>query len=108
MAAGAEGAPAGAESQPREFRGRGPREGGRDRFRGRGPREGGEGGERGKREDRPPRKPKKPMRDAKTGAIVKMDEEDGRMRGGPKLPSKAKPMAFNPFANLGDLLKKKD
>jgi uncharacterized protein len=101
-ALGAEGAPAG--GAPREARGRGPREG---RFGRRG-REGGPEGERGKRDDRPPRKPKKPMRDAKTGAIVKMDEEDGRMRGGPKLPSKAKPMAFNPFANLGDMLKNKE
>jgi uncharacterized protein len=100
VAVGAEGAPAPEEAP----RGRGPREGGRDRFRGR-PRE---GGPEARREDRAPRKPKKPMRDAKTGAIVKMDEEDGRTRGGPKLPSKAKPMAFNPFANLGDMLKNKD
>jgi uncharacterized protein len=123
-AEGAEGAPS-PDGQPRDFRGRGrggPRgergergDRGPREFRGRGPRPegggegggpGGPGGERGKREDRAPRKARKPMRDSKTGAIVKMDEDDGRMRGGPKLPSKSKPMAFNPFANLGDLLKK--
>jgi hypothetical protein len=48
------------------------------------------------------------MRDSKTGAIVKMDDDDRAARGGPKLPSKAKPMAFNPFANLGDLMKGKN
>ena len=47
------------------------------------------------------------MRDTKTGAIVKMDENDKLARGGPKMPTKAQPMAFNPFANLGDLLKNK-
>lgn len=78
-----------------------PRGEGRGRSEGPGrPREGG-------REDRAPRKPKKPMRDTKTGAIVKMDENEKAARGGPKMPSKAKPMAFNPFANLGDLLKNK-
>jgi protein Tex len=75
----------------------------RGRFRGR---EGGEG-RREAREDRAPRKPKKPTRDPKTGAIVKLDDEDSRTRGGPKLPSKAKPMNFNPFANLANMLKDK-
>ncbi|MGZ3650663.1 MAG: S1 RNA-binding domain-containing protein [Bdellovibrionota bacterium] len=131
VAAGAEGAPPAEGGAPREgrrdFRGgpRGPREGGGGRRDFRGPREGGpEGrGPRGPgapgegpagpreggrpREDRAPRKPKKPMRDTKTGAIVKMDENEKAARGGPKMPSKAKPMAFNPFANLGDLLKNK-
>jgi uncharacterized protein len=130
---GAEGQPGGPGGRP--DRGRGPRSGDRERgprrdFRGprsgepRGP--GGPGGpgapgaegegpqprergprDRGPRDDRgPPKKPRKPMRDTKTGAIVKMDENEKAGRGGPKLPSKAKPMAFNPFANLGDLLKK--
>jgi uncharacterized protein len=76
--------------------------GGEGRGRG-GPREGGNAG--GGRDDR---KPKKPQRDTKTGAIVKMDDNDKAARGGPKLPSKAPPMAFNPFANLGSLLKNKE
>jgi hypothetical protein len=39
---------------------------------------------------------------------VKLDDTEGRSsRGGPKLPTKAKPHTFNPFANLADLLKEK-
>lgn len=119
MAAGAEGQQPGAEGQP-GGRGRGRDRGPRRDFRGRGgpggpSPEGGEGQprERGPRDrkardDRgPPKKPRKPMRDAITGAIVKMDE-DKHDRSGPRMPTKSKPMAFNPFANLGDLLKKKD
>ncbi len=66
------------------------------------------------RQDRPKReekdrKPKKPTRDPKTGAIVTLDEERGRSdRGGMKLPTRAKPHTFNPFANLADLLKDKE
>ncbi|HEY8279411.1 MAG TPA: Tex-like N-terminal domain-containing protein [Bdellovibrionota bacterium] len=103
VAADGTAAPSAEGAPPREARERGPR---RDRFRGRDG-EGREGGDRKKREDRPPRKPKKPMRDSKTGAIVKMDEDDGRVRGGQRMATKAKPMAFNPFANLGELLKNK-
>ncbi len=111
-AEGAEGQPQGGGRGERG-RGRGPR---RD-FRNRGPAGPGAEGEgasreargprdrKGGREDRAPKKPRKPMRDAITGAIVKMDD-DHRGERGPKLPSKAKPMAFNPFAGLGDLLKK--
>jgi predicted RNA-binding protein with RPS1 domain len=84
--------PPGSRPEGREARG-----GGEGRGR---PREGGGG-----REDR---KPKKPQRDTKTGAIVKMDDNDKAARGGPKLPSKAQPMAFNPFASLGSLLKNKE
>ncbi len=61
--------------------------------------------ERPKREDR---KPKKPQRDPKTGAVVKLDESaEGKMKG-MKLPTKAKPHTFNPFANLATMLKDKD
>lgn len=126
--AGVAAADGAAPAEGREPRGRdrGPRRDFRPRGRpgedSRGP--GGPGGERGPRPERgerggedrrpreargepkEPRKPKKPMRDAKTGAVVKMDEFDKAARG-PKMPSKAKPMAFNPFANLGDLLKNK-
>ncbi len=98
------------QRKPRE-----PREGEGGREGGRGPREGGgrggprEGGREGRGgADREPRKAKKPMRDTKTGAIVKMDENEKAGRGGPKMPTKAKPMAFNPFANLGDMLKKRE
>lgn len=130
LAAGAEGAPAEGEQQrrprresrgPREGRGRAapvdtrPDPGTRPVLRGEGAPagagargQGDGGGSRRPREDRDARKPKKPMRDTKTGAIVKMDENDKAARGGPKLPSKAQPMAFNPFANLGSLLKNKE
>ncbi len=118
-AAGAEGGSLAGGGSSREYRG-GPR---RDRFRdrdgaplpgasggslpGRGEEQGGDRGERKARDDRPARKPKKAMRDSKTGAIVKMDEHDKAARGGPKMPTKSKPMAFNPFAGLGDILKNK-
>jgi uncharacterized protein len=131
LAAGADGAPAeGGEQQrrprraPREGRGRReapvdtrPDPGTRPVIRGEGAPVGargpggpseGRGRPREDRGDRGDRKPKKPMRDTKTGAIVKMDENDKAARGGPKLPSKAPPMAFNPFANLGSLLKSKE
>jgi uncharacterized protein len=114
-------APAVAAEGAAPAEGRPPR--GRDRFRGRdrgagpgGPGEGGEqrprfrgkegGPDRPRREEKD-RKPKKPTRDPKTGAIVKLDEVEGRTRGGPRMPSKAKPHTFNPFANLADLLKDK-
>ena len=44
----------------------------------------GEGPAKPKRDDR---KPKKPQRDPKTGAVVKLDEEDGRVKGGPRMPT---------------------
>jgi protein Tex len=75
--------------------------------------EGGAPFSRGPRRDGPrperkePRKAKKPMRDPKTGAIVKLDEEDGRVRG-MKLPTRTKPVTFNPFAGLAGLLKDKE
>jgi protein Tex len=87
-------------------------------------RRGGGGGERGRggprggsresegqrpRRDEKDRKPKKPTRDPKTGAVVNLDEERGA-RGadrGPKVPTKTQPHTFNPFANLGNLLKEK-
>lgn len=63
---------------------------------------------------------KKMQRDPKTGAIVKLDDMlssrgggKGGARGGPRqndgprVATKAKPHTFNPFANLGDLLKDK-
>lgn len=135
-AAGAAGAAPGAEGAPGEGAPRPPRGDRRprgDRFRGRdGERQargpggpggpggaGGPGGEgrperggpRGERADRKPRedrKPKKPTRDPKTGAIVKLDEHEGRgERGGPRLQTKAKPHTFNPFANLANILKDK-
>jgi uncharacterized protein len=91
------------EGGPREG---GPREG-RPRFRGRDERS--DRGGSGPREAKPEkdRKPKKPQRDPKTGAVVKLDDLESRQKGGPKLPSKAKPHTFNPFANLGTLLKEK-
>lgn len=95
--------PVGEGPAPGAHRARGPRDGARG--------EGGERGERGgrgERGDRKPREPKKPQRDPKTGAVVKFDDmESGRDRGGPKLASKAKPHTFNPFANLGAMLKEK-
>lgn len=106
--------PAGAEAQ--ESTEGAPREGGRPRFRGKEGRErssmpGGGPNARpeGRPEGRPERdkKPKKPQRDPKTGAVVKLDEIEGKQKGGPKLPSKAKPHTFNPFANLADMLKEK-
>lgn len=127
--AGAPGAPGAEGEQPqgqRPPRGRGrpdrpEGEGGRRNFRGRdgerpqgeGPR--GPGGPRGEgrgdrkpREDKAPRKPKKPMRDAITGAIVKLEDDFGKVeKGGPRLATKAKPHTFNPFANLGTMLKDK-
>jgi protein Tex len=84
------------EHRPR-FRGREDRGNGPDR---------GDRGDRAKREEKD-RKPKKPHRDPKTGAVVKLDDVEGRQKGGPKLPAKAKPHTFNPFANLADLLKDK-
>lgn len=111
--------PAGAEVQDSSTDGA-QREGSRPRFRGReardrtgmpsgGPNTRPEGRPEGRSEGRPERdkKPKKPHRDPKTGAVVKLDEAEGRQKGGPKLPSKAKPHTFNPFANLADLLKDK-
>lgn len=125
--AGAPGAEGEAGTPPprRDRRPRGPEGEGdnrRGRFRGRegerkegqgpgGP--GGPGGERKPREGRggrddKDRKPKKPMRDAITGAIVKMDDSFGKVeKGGPRLATKAKPHTFNPFANLGNLMKDK-
>jgi uncharacterized protein len=109
--AGAEGGASaeGAQAPGAEAQGQGA-EGGRERrpgnrFRGkeRGPRRDKEGGER----ERKPRKPQKPQRDPKTGAIVKFEEEEGRSPRGMKLPSKAKPHTFNPFANLANILKEK-
>lgn len=96
--------PVGEGPAPGSHRARGPRDGERGDREGRGGR-----GERGDRGDRKPREPKKPQRDAKTGAIIKFDDLDGGRgeRGGPKLASKAKPHTFNPFANLGALLKDK-
>lgn len=55
----------------------------------------------------PPRKEKKPQRDPKTGAVVKLGEEYSK-RDGPRVPSRAQPTTFNPFANLADLLKTKE
>lgn len=137
-AAGAEGAAPAQGGGRDRFRGPrpegrgGPRGGGerRDRFRGRpqggepaqgGPgapagegreaREGGRGprpeGRGGPRRDEK-RAPKKPTRDPKTGAVVNLSDDFGKMeRGGPRLASKAKPHTFNPFANLANMLKDK-
>ena len=100
--------------QPREGGGpRQPREGGDQRQ----PREGevqaraGGDPQRGPRDGRPQRpdrekKPQKTHRDPKTGAVVKMDEDFSKVRG-LKLPAKAKPHTFNPFANLATILKDK-
>lgn len=134
QAAGADGAAAGAEQNGDQPRGRRPyrgdrqqgdraQGGGRDRHhRARGredkaeggpgaPGAGGPGQGRGPRSDKDkPQRPKRPpQRDSKTGALMKFDEnEEGRIpRGGPKLPSKAKPHTFNPFANLANILKDK-
>jgi uncharacterized protein len=119
-APGAEGAPAeGGEQRPYPRRDRRPRaegEGEQRRFRGRdgegprGPRgEGrGPGGPGGDRKPREPKKPRKPMRDSKTGAIVKMEDDFGKIeKGGPRLATKAKPHTFNPFAGLAGMLKDK-
>ncbi len=54
-----------------------------------------------------PKKPKKPNRDPKTGAIVKLDDEYSK-KAGPRLPSKAQVVTFNPFANLASMLKDKE
>ncbi|MGE3262891.1 MAG: Tex-like N-terminal domain-containing protein [Bacteriovoracia bacterium] len=107
VAPGAEGE--GGDQRRGRFRGRdGERGPGGDRPQGDGPRgPGGPGGERKGRPDKD-RKPKKPMRDSKTGAIVKLDDEYGKAdRSGPKVAAKAKPHTFNPFANLADILKDK-
>lgn len=89
----------------REARGdRGERGEGGPRGEGRGERrEGRGGGDRGPREEKAKRKP---TRDPKTGAIVNLSDDFGKVeRGGPRLAAKAKPHTFNPFANLKDILK---
>jgi len=65
------------------------------------------GGERSNKEENKPKK--KPQRDPKTGAIVKLDEGLGsrRDRNEPRVASTTKPHTFNPFANLGSILKDK-
>lgn len=101
----AAGAPNGAPSGERG-EGRPPREGGR-RFNNRD--RGGPGSDKERQPPKDDRAKKKPQRDPKTGAIVKLDEFSGRgsREPGPRVASKAKPHTFNPFANLGNLLKDK-
>ena len=79
--------------QPRNFRGK------RREARGDRP-------EQKDRKDRKPKAPKKPSRDPKTGAVVRHDDE--YKHSGPRLPSRAQPTTFNPFANLADILKNKE
>lgn len=90
------GPPAGAEGQP-------PRERRHDR-----PRRGEGKGDRPQRADGPKRPPKKPMRDAKTGALMKMDDHSESLPRGTRVASKAKVTTFNPFANLGQMLKDRE
>ncbi len=56
--------------------------------------------------ERKPKVPKKPDRDPKTGAVVR--REDDYRHTGPRLPTRAKPTTFNPFANLATILKNKE
>jgi uncharacterized protein len=85
------------EREAREGGGERGERGGRGRGEGRG----------GPREEK--KAPRKPQRDTKTGAIVKFDDDFGKVeKGGPRVAAKAKPHTFNPFANLGSLLNKGD
>ncbi|MCO5144354.1 MAG: S1 RNA-binding domain-containing protein [Oligoflexia bacterium] len=79
-----------------------PRNRGKKRFR----KPGEEVSAKDPRRESKPKKEKKPRRDPKTGAIVKFEEEYGKMKG-MKVPSKAKPHTFNPFAGLADLMRDK-
>lgn len=91
---------------PGEYQSRGPR---RERGEKREPREGERRDGRPQRKDEKDRKPaRKPTRDPKTGAVVNFSEDnEGRSaKGGPRLPTKAKPVTFNPFANLATMLNK--
>ena len=71
------------------------------------------GGERGRRPDGPPAKKKPPQRDPKTGAVMKIDDSVYTSKGkreertGERFQTKAKATTFNPFANLGNILKNK-
>lgn len=98
-APGAESPAGGEEKKPRERRGPRPERVRRE--------EGGTqaAGARSQRPERKPKEPKKPQRDPKTGAIVKLESEYDR-KGGPRVPTRAAPTTFNPFANLAQILNK--